>query len=173
MIDSYSSDAPYVVGWIRGSTLKAGFEISVRANETTSALERRIRETRSGLGDGAIEDIRLYMIPGDEAEVRESLGKMGDGKLLDGHTLLYHFLGVPVLDPLHIIVEFIASPQSETLVTFWHFAHRTTQKGSKRRVLTNQPAPLHVTNASILKILSKQTNASDTRLRRARFKLHR
>ena len=48
--------------------------------------------------------IRLYRISGDENELRESLMKTGDGEPLQGHTLVPNFLGMPVLDPLRVVV---------------------------------------------------------------------
>ena len=73
-----------------------------------SELEHRIGNISGG------NHIRLYRISGDENELRETLIKMGDGEPLHGDTLLPNFLGVPVLDPFHVVAEVTSSTSKLT-----------------------------------------------------------
>jgi len=103
-----------IVCWLRRSTLDARFQVSIRANATASQLKDRIRVAQSDLRNVADGHIRLYRISGDKNELRESLIKMGDGEPLQGDTLLPNFLGVPVLDPFHVVAEFTSSTSKLT-----------------------------------------------------------
>ncbi|KAI9459631.1 hypothetical protein HD554DRAFT_2206982 [Boletus coccyginus] len=60
----------------------------------------------------ADQHILLYRISGDEDELRKSLNKMSDGEPLQGDTLGPNFLGVPVLDPFHVVAEVTSSTRS-------------------------------------------------------------
>jgi len=103
-----------IVCWLRHSTLDANFEISIQVNATMSQLKDRIREAKSTLRNVDGDNIRLYRISGDDDECQESLNRTGDGNPLHGHTLLPNFLGVPVLDPFHVVAEVTSSTSELT-----------------------------------------------------------
>lgn len=74
-----------------------------------SQFKHDIRTVQPNLSNVADQHTRLYRISGDENELRESLNKTGDGELLHGVNLLPNFLGVPVLDPLRVVVDISAN----------------------------------------------------------------
>ncbi|KAI9569501.1 hypothetical protein HD554DRAFT_535796 [Boletus coccyginus] len=103
-------DAPYLMidCWLRGRTFDTRFEISTRANATTSQLKDRVREAKPMLKNVDSDYIRLYRISGDDDEIRQSLNRIGDGNPFHG-PLLPIFLGMPVLDPFLVVAEVTSS----------------------------------------------------------------
>ena len=103
--------------WLRGRTLNTRFEISIRANATTSQLKDRIKEAKPMLKNIDSDYIRLYRISGNDNKIRQSLIRIGDGNPLDG-PLLPIFLGMPVLDPFFVVIEDISSTSKLTYDVF-------------------------------------------------------
>ena len=96
--------------WLRGSTIDSGFQISVPAAcGSISQLKHHIKELHPNLRDVSELHIHLFRVSGDENQLRECLGKTGDGEPLQGDTLAPNFLGVPVLDPWRVIAEVTGS----------------------------------------------------------------
>ncbi|KAI9569493.1 hypothetical protein HD554DRAFT_2313547 [Boletus coccyginus] len=109
-------DVPYlmIACWLRGRTLDTRFDISIRANATTSQLKDCVKEAKPMLKNVDSDYIRLYRISGDNDEIQQSLNRIGDGNPLDG-PLLPNFLGMPVLDPFLVVVEDISSTRKHVL----------------------------------------------------------
>jgi hypothetical protein len=99
--------------YLRGANLSYSFPLAIHPGGTIDHLICCIKDALPSLRSVANHRIRLYRISGDENELRECLGKTGDGELLQGHTLPPNFLGVPVLDPLRIVIEVSTSPTRE------------------------------------------------------------
>lgn len=78
-------------------------------------LKERIRALNSMLRDIEDKQIRLFRTSGDEDELRECLNKIGDGEPLQGDILLPNFLGVPILDPFHVVAEVVSTTSKFTV----------------------------------------------------------
>lgn len=93
--------------WLRNNTFDNDTLMIFRSNATIAQFKHDIRGLQYALNDIQEDRIRLYRIPGDENAVRESLTKTGSGEPFHGRTLEPIFLGVPVLNPLYVVVEVI------------------------------------------------------------------
>ncbi|KAF8548570.1 hypothetical protein OG21DRAFT_1448999 [Imleria badia] len=114
-------DAPLkVVCWLRGVAPNDRFFISIRPGEDIDQFIRRIKDAQPQLRNVSDHHIRLYKIPGGDVELRESLIKAGDGEPLQGDTLAPNFLGVPVLDPLRVVIDVSTSTGSTEPILLRH-----------------------------------------------------
>ncbi|KAF8547259.1 hypothetical protein OG21DRAFT_1490380 [Imleria badia] len=127
-----------IVCWLRDSTLSAGSQISIpSADVTIGQLKSKLSQEQSSLRNVEHDRISLYRISGDEDELKRSPTKSGAGEPLQGPTLLPDFLGVPVLDPLYVVVE--VTPKAEKNAR--EEAYDSIMEAPKRaKIATNAPS---------------------------------
>ncbi|KAG2065397.1 hypothetical protein BDR04DRAFT_1108553 [Suillus decipiens] len=103
-------DAPLLViyFWLRGSTVSDRFHISISPDASMGDLKDRMKEKVSQLNNIDQNRMRLYSISESQDELQESLDTLNAGRLLDvtqTRWLFDHFLDVPVLEPLRVVVQ--------------------------------------------------------------------
>ncbi|KAH9977131.1 hypothetical protein BGW80DRAFT_836767 [Lactifluus volemus] len=138
-------DAPSkIVCFLRGALLSDSFRLAICRGEDVGHLIPRMKDAQPDLRSVANHRIRLYRISGDENELRECLGNTGDGELLSGQRLAPNFLGVPVLDPLRVVIEVSTSPtrECERLSIRRHRVSIISQPQSHQLRLTHPTSPL-------------------------------
>ncbi|KAG2335340.1 hypothetical protein BDR05DRAFT_1006916 [Suillus weaverae] len=102
--------------WLRGRTGKEGFDISISSKASIGALKDRIKEDESRLKNVDNSRISLFRISGSDDDLQETLDTNNAGHLLDVTKALpiyTHFLCVPVLEQLRIVVQVYSENNSE------------------------------------------------------------